>query len=99
MVMATVTSKAQGEPDARRGESRSHAPCPLALQAPSERGDALGLNEAVASVFRVIMPTLAGSIVDAIGPRAPFALQAALSIAGAAVLAWLNDGDATDKSD
>ena len=33
------------------------------------------------------MPTLAGTLVDAFGPRAPFAVQTVLSLAGAALLA------------
>ncbi|KAL1511714.1 hypothetical protein AB1Y20_005002 [Prymnesium parvum] len=49
-------------------------------------GEALGILDATSSVARIVTPLLCGILFDRVGPSAPFGLQAALSLGGAAAL-------------
>ena len=66
--------------------------------APSVRGEALGILDATSSVARVVTPLLSGVLYDRIGPAAPFGLQAALALFGAAALVGGTKGGSSTQN-
>lgn len=52
------------------------------IATPDVVGEALGILDACSSAARVATPLLCGVLYDALGPAAPFGLQACLSLAG-----------------